>query len=255
MRTTWFRIREWFADRFYRDPGDEARVIHLQPSVTADSTAIVNAFGYALVIFSLVEYANILIPLQLTNSQWEFETFGRLVENVWGFVIGFAFIFFRTDRTMRKLHLRWLSFLSWLVLLMGILYFLMVPLTILNAWRLDRQVTQNYQAALTQGEQRFGNIREALTEGNVSQQDLQNLQAALRLPFDENAPIEQQILGAVEQRQSQTVEEIDRRRQTWRRSMLRNAVKWNIGAILIGFSMSWLWFLTRGLRRALQLEG
>lgn len=252
MQEFWFRTREWFADRLYQSPGENLRWIDLTPEITRNSTAIANVIGYVLATYSIVEFVNILYPLQLTNPQWEFQTFGKLVDNIWGLLIGFALIFFRTSVPVRKLELRFLSLLSWLVLGLGIVYFLMVPLATLDVWKLERRATQNYQATLARGQEQVANLRGALQTGDIPPQQLQTIGASLQVARDSEVPLEQQILGALEQRQSQAIQNLDLQRDRFRKNLLRQALKWTIGAILGGFSLCWLWFLAGGLRETLR---
>lgn len=58
-----------------------------------DSLSIVRWVGYGLLILALFDVIEMFVPANFMNPNWEFQTFGALVERVAVPLIGFVFIF------------------------------------------------------------------------------------------------------------------------------------------------------------------
>ncbi|MEO0684476.1 MAG: HpsJ family protein [Cyanobacteria bacterium J06649_11] len=104
-----------------------------------DSISIMRWVGYGLLILALFDVMEMFIPARFMNPNWEFQTFGALVEKVAVPLIGFAFVFLAglNDRGNREGII--LKILSWLTLLLGIIYFITVPLGVINTVRIYKQ--------------------------------------------------------------------------------------------------------------------
>jgi len=93
--------------------------------------------GWSLVIGSLISYGYLLIPLQLMNAGWEFETMGPLVDNSLLCLLGMGLVFYERPQVMGIQKLVALRALVLLSGLLGLLYLLMIPLALSNERRLE----------------------------------------------------------------------------------------------------------------------
>ena len=59
-----------------------------------DSLPIIRWIGYGLLLLALFDVIEMFIPARFMNSNWEFQTFGALVERVAVPLIGFVLVFF-----------------------------------------------------------------------------------------------------------------------------------------------------------------
>ena len=81
----------------------------------------------------------LLISPQIFEPNWTYNTAGKLVENVWGFLLCLSFIFYRRDQNIVKpKESFFLKIISWLILLIGISYFLITPVIVGNGFRIYR---------------------------------------------------------------------------------------------------------------------
>ena len=92
------------------------------------SESLLHIIGYIFLIFAVLDYLIILIPPQFTNSVWEFQTMGQLVERSAIPLIGLVLVFYRPEQAVDRWELRLLKLISWLCLLIGIFYLMMLPL-------------------------------------------------------------------------------------------------------------------------------
>ena len=99
--------------------------------------SILRFLGYALLLFTEFDLADTLTPLQLMNPNWEFQTIGALVEKVVVPLMGFVLIFTGAMTERRRWEMKALGIFSWLALIVGLIYCLMVPLGIVNTIRIN----------------------------------------------------------------------------------------------------------------------
>lgn len=210
------------------------------------SLSRLHLLGYLFLIFSVVEFANILYPPNLANANWEFQAMEGIVDRTWGVLFGLILVFLNRARKIRVRTRQWLSALSWLVLLMGLIYLLLLPLGVVNTKRLYDRDLRNYQAQRAAQAQRLEAVETRLSENTLSPVQLQRLAAALNLPVEGDRPLPDRIRSRLEQQLAQ----LDRAYQTQRREFLKRGLKLNLSALLFGFAFLWLWWLARDYRRS-----
>ncbi|NJM68570.1 MAG: hypothetical protein HC851_24360 [Acaryochloris sp. RU_4_1] len=109
--------------------------------------------GYGLLILATFDLIVVFVPPNFTNPLWEFQTLGSLVEMVAVPLIGLALVYPGKRDGRSKWEIRILGYLSSLTLLAGILYWLLVPLGIVNTMRIDRengkQITEQLNQEIT----------------------------------------------------------------------------------------------------------
>jgi len=64
------------------------------------------------------------------------------VDNCWALLLGFVLAFYRQQDVLRRFELRVLALLSWLALVLGLVFLLLLPLGVTNTLRLYRDVSQ-----------------------------------------------------------------------------------------------------------------
>lgn len=213
------------------------------------SLAILRAIGYILLVFVFLEAIDTLIPPQLTNPGWEFQTIGRLVETVPIVFLAFGLILVGREISRDPKERYILRALPWLALIIGILYFLTIPIGILNTTRLLRQNNQQI-VQVEEGRAQVNQIRANLEETN-SQADLERLLQDLgnENPVPQLEPEQIQeakdtlteiVQGGENQLNTQT-----QRLEAARVDLLKKSVKWNLGAFLSGVLFIYIWRLMR----------
>ncbi|MGF1524983.1 MAG: HpsJ family protein [Leptolyngbyaceae cyanobacterium] len=210
--------------------------------------------GYGLLLLSLIDLAEILIPPVLTNPLWEFQAFGQVIERVPVPLIGLGLIFIGGFEERSKLEANLVKILSWFTLVAGALYFLLVPLGIINTFRINNQNEQRIQAQAEELQQRFETAKGQLDNIRTTD-DLQALVSALsgqQAPSLEGEQIEEvktRISTSIEENEaalnSQTRQEI----ASERRGLLEKSVKWNLGALITGALYILIWRSTGWARK------
>lgn len=224
----------------------------LNVEVEQQSTKIVNAVGYVIFAVVLLNYSFLLSSAQFTDSNWVHSTIGNLVENGWGLLLGFLFIFYRRGRDIVKpKEFLFLKFISWLALVIGISYFLVTPLIIGNTFRLNRnsqaQITAQNVAAKSQVEQYARELDKATPKQLAIAS--QNLQAdAPELKTASQAQLKENLLTQVQQQQQQAQQRLQTQLKSQKKSLLKISFKWSITAILTGMCFMLIWQYTAWAR-------
>lgn len=215
---------------------------------------MINLLGYGLLILGLINYGETVIPPKLTDPAWEFQTISRLVDQSAITLLGFVFAFYRPVGQIRAMTLRLLGVLSYLCLLTGILYLLMLPLGVIDTIRLDAQIEEQVTSQLNQQQDRLDEAKSRLDQG-LNPQQVEALARALNLPGTTTNK-DEQVEKAVEDRigqfekglKSQAASTIAIRRQ----ALLKKSVKMNSGATIVGLLFVFVWRLAGWSRRSLK---
>ena len=200
--------------------------------------------GYGLLILSLLDTIVVLIPANFGNRLWELQTIGAIVERVPVPLLAMALIFFGEGYYCRGLENLFLKILSWVCLLLGLVFLLMLPLGIFGTIYVNNQ---NNQQIDTQAKQQFAQlqqVQERLTKG--SPEDLRNLAGELtRLGVQADTENPQQLKEQILSRITPAKERLQTQKaavqSSQRLGLFKNSVKWLLGALISSVLFFTLW--------------
>ena len=231
-------------------PPKEPKLVN--KNVEEKATKIINLVGYVVLFLALLDFAFLLVSAKLFDPSWAYSTSGNLVENVWAFLLGFLLIFYRRDQELiRPREFTFLSFLSWFALVIGISYFLITPVIIGNAFRINRgrqaqvitQIAQQKSQVQQYSQQLNGASQEQLNNLFQNyQRQTSNTKVASAQEFKEN------LLTEVKQKQATVQNQLQSRSNKQKINLLKTTVKWSIGAIISGISFLLIWKYTNWTR-------
>lgn len=227
--------------------------VYLSELVEERSRLLLCLVGYGLLLLAAFDYIHIIIPLRFTDPLWEFQTIGALVERAAIPLLGLMFVFYRHQGYIGKLEKNILGFLSWISLLVGLLYLLMVPLGIADTWRIYNANEAQISAQLSQQRQQFeqlkGQLNQATTDEKLEQL-IGSLTPGGRSPQIKNPEaFKDQLLAKISQAQQSIQVHADTVEATNTQALLKNSVKWNLGALVSGTLFILIWHLTNWARR------
>ncbi|MDR9405339.1 MAG: HpsJ family protein, partial [Halothece sp. Uz-M2-17] len=211
---------------------------------------LLNWLGYIILFVSAIDYFVILYPPQLTNTNWEFQTMNRLVNNAWFLLLGLMLIFIPTRARIRRFELSFIKFLRWIILLGGATFILLVPLTLVNANRLhDNAMAQLGQQQGNQQEQ-LNNVQEALENESLSFFQLQRLREQFNIEnVPESSTLEQTLITEIEERKQQLRQQVDNQKQNRFRQIFGQGIRNSLAGLLIGAFLIRLWWEARWVKR------
>lgn len=204
--------------------------------------------GYILLVLSVLDWIMILIPPQLMNPVWELQAIGQLVERVPVLLIALVFIFFAETSLRAKWERRVVPLVSWLCLLFGILYFLFVPLGILDTIRIakrsDAQLETQFNQQLAQANQLEQQLNAAPPETIV---DLVEQQGGT--VQGDPTQVKDQLLSELTAAKENLSTQLSTVQSNQRLNLAKNSVKWNLGALISAILLIYLWRSSRWARQ------
>lgn len=206
---------------------------------------IIRTLGYGLLLLALFDWVEILVPPQFMNPAWEFQTIGALVERVPVPLIGFVLVFYAESESRNRWEWPLIKLLSWLTLLLAIIYFLMIPLAAVDTIRLSKQSTQQIKSASTQQIARAQQLEKQLNQATPQQiENLIKQQGAAS-----EAKNAQQVKEELASRLSQAKVKIQNQAKTTQSNqkfnLIKSSVKSSLGALVAAALFFSIWKGTR----------
>jgi hypothetical protein len=132
--------------------------------------------GYGLLIFSILDSLDTLIPLQLMNHDWIRQTFGALVERTPLLLMGLGLIFNGEAYRRRKMETFFLHLISWGCLLLMVVFALIIPVGLTVSSFVV--YNQNQQVVNTRLKENLSQLRQTQEQvGRASDSELKELVA------------------------------------------------------------------------------
>lgn len=208
--------------------------------------------GYGLLILTLLDLATILLPPQLMDPSWEFETMGALIERIPVPLLAIAFIFFGELQFRGKWERPLIKVLSWGTLVFGIFLLLLIPLGISNTLRLNSQNLTQIETQYSQQMEQLAQVEQRLDQ--ATPEEMTSFLASQGVVLDETTTKtpKQEILSQLSTVKARIQIQADTEKNSRRNRLLERSIKWNLSALVSGFLFSYIWHLThwaRGSRR------
>ncbi len=225
--------------------------VHNHPIMTNTSTlwtlALIRVIGYVFLAFFLFDFADTLIPLRLTNPTWEFQTFGALVEKVPVIFLAYAMIYLGRNFGRKPLEQFLLSLITWLALILGLVYLLMIPISIINTNRLltlNHQQTLQLDIQIAQVKKAQTNLKTTNTQSELQQilsRDLGNNSAIPKLENPEQVKTLKNRLSTVISDGELKLKEQAQSLKDVRLELFKKSVKWNLGSLVSAALLFYIW--------------
>jgi hypothetical protein len=201
--------------------------------------------GYCLLALSLVDLFGIFIPLGFTNPVWEFQLANQLVERAPVPLLGLVLVL------IGEQSFKIFKYLSWSSLVAGVLFVLLVPLSISSGWRIELQNEWQLSQKTAQIQQLKQQLNAANTPAEISEVlsrlNPQNVPLEIKNPQE----IKRQVLGKIAQ--AEQVAQVQSANQANNSLvLLKNTVKLVLGSLISGTAFLIIWDKTRKIIKASQ---
>ncbi|AFZ25647.1 hypothetical protein Cylst_3507 [Cylindrospermum stagnale PCC 7417] len=228
----------------------EVETIKLGKSIESliGSINIWRLVGYGLLLLVFFDIVEIFYPLNLMNPAWEFQTMGSLVERVAVPLLSLLLVFSGKLEKRAKWERPLLALLSWLTLLVGLLYILLIPLGVTSTIRLYRANLEQFNQEYTQQVSQANQVEKQLNETTPTQ--LENLIKRQGRSLDGRDPqeLKTQLLAQLGQAKKQIKTQGEAKKSSGNLRLLKSSVKWNLGALVSAVLFISIWKGTRWAR-------
>jgi preprotein translocase subunit SecF len=172
-----------------------------------------------------------------------------MVSNVWFALLALILIYIPNRTQIRRFELAFLKFLRWIVLVGGIVFILLIPLTLNNAQRINQNTVAQLNQQQTQRQEQLNNLEQAVKTQNIPPEERQRLGEALGINVPPNSEnIRKALLEEINQRKQQLKQQVATQKNSRYRELLRQAARTSVAIFLIGIFLIRLWWETRWLK-------
>lgn len=235
---------------------DDLKVVRINPVTMRSLQVGLPALGAVLLLATVADYLHILLPLKLWEPREELAVMAKLVNGMWGLILGFSFILLPLSAEMRLLSLRLRALLSWLALLFAILFLGVIPLVVRDTYRMAQWVeAQGLEAEIQVRRNRETSLSNL--EGLQSRDELAFNLTRLGVPAKElegkeDSQLRLQLQDLAENVYAQSQEQISEKSGGMVFDFYKDGAKWSFHALLASLSLGSMWWYSRAYRIALR---
>ena len=209
--------------------------------------------GYGLLALSLFDIIDIFVPSRIEDPIWEFQMLRSLVERAPVPLLGLMLVFFGEK------NLRIFKFLYWACLVVGVLFILLIPLGVSCTFRIEQQNKMNIISQLSQQSAQFQQVQDQLSKATTPEEintALTRLYPQGRVPSTNNPQLlKTQLLTKVAEVQKSLKAQAEAKQADTRLILVKNAVKYNLGALVCGVVFLFIWSKTRKILKLNKQRG
>ncbi|XGV97094.1 MAG: HpsJ family protein [Leptolyngbya sp. BL-A-14] len=209
--------------------------------------------GYALLLLCLIDLLYVLLPPELLNPVWEYQTIGDLVKLVPVPLLAMMLIFYGDTALRSKPERLALRILSCATLVIGIVFLLLVPLTVTDAVRIHSFNNNQISNQVSQQRLQLDATRKQLEK--ASPERLRSLVPTPdkngNLPDIPNSPeqAKTQILNNLNRAKEQSEQQATQARANLRQNLVKNTIKLVAESLIAGCFFIYTWSMTTWTRR------
>lgn len=209
--------------------------------------------GYALLMLCFIDLLYVLIPPELMNPVWEYQTIGDLVKLVPVPLLSLMLIFYGDTALRSQLERLALRILSWITLAVGIIFLLLIPLTVSDATQIHRFNNNQITTQVSQQRLQLDSTRKQLEKASPNQ--LRNLVPVPdkngNLPDAPNNPeqAKSQLLNNINRAKEQADQQAKQARDNLQKNLLKNTIKLVAESLIAGCFFIYIWSMTTWTRR------
>lgn len=206
--------------------------------------------GYFFLTLTFFDLLETFYPPSIKDPNWLIQVMGLLVERSFAPLIGMVLVFWGAAESRGPWERPIVRMISWLTLLVSLLYMLLIPLGISSGIRIDKQ---NNAQAMAQYRQGTAQVNEIRNQFNLaSEKDLNGLlenikkqnQYQINTVAELKTKLPEQLDKALENLAAQTVSI----QKEQKKKLLKSLIKWCTGALLIATAFLLTWRSTKWAR-------
>ena len=196
--------------------------------------------GYGLLLLTLFDVISALVPLQMSNPGWQFQTAGGFVERSAVPLIGLLLVFYEEREARKKRELLVLKLLSWVALLAGVFYFALVIVLFITPPTLNKNSEDQVKAQLAPRIAQAQQIQSQLEKAQPFQ--IEALMKSANVPTGTTPQAFKSKLAqdAATAENNFTIQAAVTN-ISQRLALYKNAVKWGLGALVTGVLFIRIW--------------
>lgn len=209
--------------------------------------------GYGLLILTLSNVLDALIPPRFMQPVWEIQLVGNLVGTVPVLLIGLVLVFYGDLRARTYLERVILKYFSWLSLILGISYLLLVLLGLSATVRINNDNNNQASLQLSQQVLQLKQAKEQIdkaTDADLKKfaDTLKSQNSSLKLDANNPAELRQKLTDEIAKNEKTArIQNEENKKRTFLR-LVKKSLKWNLEALISGLLLIGIWRVTSWTR-------
>ncbi|MDX2239756.1 MAG: HpsJ family protein [Leptolyngbyaceae cyanobacterium bins.302] len=207
--------------------------------------------GYGFLVFALVDAIHILLTIQSGQPTWLLQTIGQFVERAVVPLLGFTLIFFGEYYGRRNGEKLGLRLLSWLCLVLAVVFLLMIPPIFLQTLSVNSQAQQVVDKQVEQQLTQLNQLEAQLARSKPEElKALATQLSGLGVSVDPSKPeaVKAQVQARIKTVREQLQSQAQGATAGQASGLWKNAIKWSLGALITAVLLFYLWRSSRWAR-------
>ncbi len=216
------------------------------------SSSILRLVGYGLLLLAVVDLLLLLIPAQI-SPLWQLQTMGAIVEKTPFILLAMVLIFSgpKSDRSFIEVVM--LKVFSWVSLIAAVVLILVIPLNINNSLRIDAQHNVEPNDHFVMEKNNIQQFQQQLAAADSKNEIAAILQQQARqtvnIPESVNLQkLKTEIIANLQNHQDNITSQIEVFRAQKSSLLLKQCLKWNLGALIASILFFMIWKSTKWAR-------
>ena len=210
------------------------------------SSGILRLVGYGLLLMAIIDIFFLVIPPQLMNPVWEFETMGAIIERIPVTLLGMVLIYYGEKSDRAPIENLLLKIASSMSLVAAILLILMIPLSINNGFRIYHQEKAQVNARFISQKDNIVAYKEQLYLANSKQEIKNILQQQSRQKIEipnsvDYLKLKNDILQKLEKNEETINNQVNSYKTQKRMAILKKCLRWNLGGLIASILFFLIW--------------
>jgi hypothetical protein len=228
----------------------------VSPTNWEKGSSLLNHIGYAALLISVIDYGAIVVPFRFTNPNWEFEVIKQLINQVVVLLVAFGLVFYRPMTITRKFTKHFLRFLSWLCLLIGVFYLLLLPLAMVDIGKIGLIQQNNVNDRLNQQLKVSDAVNKQVSRSGITEPELQGWAREVQLTPQllakdraANISLKDSILTRLKTLKEAAQTQAKQTLESAQKQNLKDTISIISRGLISGVAFIWMWYLTGWARR------
>ncbi len=199
--------------------------------------------GYAFLLLSLFDAISTFIPPQFTDRSWQFQTAGIFVEHSIAPILGFILVFYDNLNGRKEKELPLLRVLSWLSLLTGIFYLVLIFALFITPFALDVVTQERIDMQFKPKIAKLQQIQTQATKASTAEVEA-IMKSSKAVKTTDPQAFRSEVLQNMATAEKKLKQQSELTKDAQRLSLLKSAIKWGLGALVSAVVFIRIWAAT-----------
>jgi hypothetical protein len=216
------------------------------------SSSILRLVGYGLLLLAVVDLLLLWMPAQ-AYPLWQLQTMGAIIARTPFTLLAMVLIFSgsKSDRSLIEVII--LKVFSWVSLIAAVVLIVIIPLNINNSWRIYHQHDATTDAQFMRQKDNLQQFQQQLAAADSKNEIAAILQQQARqtINIPESANLQKlkiDIIANLQNHQDNITNQIKVFRAEKSSLLLKQCLKWNLGALIASILFFMIWKSTKWAR-------